>query len=166
MAAETLRRYRLRFRIGALRGRDMCPYREGTSCEGPGSQHFGWCSSAVAASTPRTSQGAGTRSVTTRSPSCAATSSRNGVAGEVASFDIDVRRLRAIDNVREVVRLARFRGGDGRIVDSVVVRNDRLGQGFDIAAAGRLRLVRTQCGRSAKLRYRRHPETNGYRPRV
>src|SRR5947207_563206 len=92
--------------------------------------------------------------------------SRNGGAGVVASFDIDVRRLRAIDNGREGVRLARFRGGDGRIVDSVVVRNDRLGQGFDIAAAGRLRLVRTQCGRSAKLRYRRHPETNGYRPRV
>ena len=92
--------------------------------------------------------------------------SRNGGPGVVASFDIDVRRLRAIDNGREGVRLARFRGGDGRIVDSVVVRNDRLGQGFDIAAAGRLRLVRTQCGRSAKLRYRRHPETNGYRPRV
>jgi hypothetical protein len=92
--------------------------------------------------------------------------SRNGGGGVVASFDIHVKRLRATDNGREGIRLARFRGGDGRIVDSVVVRNERLGRGFDIAAAGRLQLVRTRCGRSAKLRYRRHPATNGYRPRV
>lgn len=49
--------------------------------------------------------------------------------------------------------LAVFDGAKARLVDATVVNNDGLGVGYDITSTGRVRLVRTTCGRSARLRY-------------
>lgn len=76
--------------------------------------------------------------------------SRNGSNGVSANSRLRVRRLDAMAN-----------GGPGvdggykrtRIVDSVVTDNDTAGDGYDITSIGPVRLIRTSCGKSAKLRY-------------
>ena len=76
--------------------------------------------------------------------------SRNGGSG-VNSFDrLRVRGLTALANGGPGVR-----GGSkgSRIVESTVTDNDTTGDGYDITSTGPVRLVRTSCGQSAKLRY-------------
>jgi hypothetical protein len=76
--------------------------------------------------------------------------SRNGSQGLVANGRLRVRRVDATAN-----------GGPGivggakssHVKDSVVTDNDAAGDGYDIQSTGPVRLTRTTCGRSAKLRY-------------
>jgi hypothetical protein len=80
------------------------------------------------------------------------TASQNGARGLVASR-IVAHALLAAHNGMEGVRQFSVRGRFGRIVDSTVIENDVAGAGYDIAAAGRLRLRAVRCRRSARLRY-------------
>jgi len=75
--------------------------------------------------------------------------SRNGQNGVSANGSVRIRRLEATANGR-----AGFLAGSprSRLVDSAVADNDVAGDGFDIVATGTVRLVRTRCGKSAKLR--------------
>ena len=75
---------------------------------------------------------------------------RNGGAGVQANGRLRVRGLNATANGGPGVE-----GGAKRshVKDSVVTDNDAAGDGYDIRSTGPVRLTRTTCGRSAKLRY-------------
>lgn len=78
--------------------------------------------------------------------------SGNGGAGVAALGRLGVRRLEASGNGGAGVR-----GGSrqARVVDSNVTGNGLAADGYDITSSRNVRLVRTTCGRSAKLRYAR-----------
>jgi hypothetical protein len=78
--------------------------------------------------------------------------SGNGGRGVLASR-IALSGSAVTQNGREGVRQFSIRGRFGRIVNSTVIVNDAAGPGFDIAAAGAVRLRGVRCGRSARLRY-------------
>jgi hypothetical protein len=76
--------------------------------------------------------------------------SRNGRNGVSANAWLRIRRLEATANGQ-----AGFLAGStrSRLVDSAVTDNDVARGGFDVVATGSVRLVRTRCGKSAKIRY-------------
>lgn len=76
--------------------------------------------------------------------------SRNGDFGVSAFATLRLKRLEATANGAPGVVGGH---GRGRIVDSVVTGNDVAGDGYDIVSVGPLRLMRTTCSRSGKLRY-------------
>jgi hypothetical protein len=78
--------------------------------------------------------------------------SDNGGVGVLASR-IDARSLLAAGNGGEGVRQLTIGGRFGRLIDSTIITNGARAAGYDIAAAGRLRLRSVRCGRSARLRY-------------
>jgi len=78
--------------------------------------------------------------------------SDNGGHGLVASR-LYVRGLAATGNGREGLLQPSSLPRAGWLVHSTVISNDARGSGYDIAAAGRLRLLGVRCGRSAKLEY-------------
>jgi hypothetical protein len=80
---------------------------------------------------------------------------RNGSNGVSAISRLRIRRLHATANGRSGVL-----GGSARsrLVDSTVTGNDATTGGYDIVATGSMQLVRTACGKSAKIRYRSQEE--------
>jgi hypothetical protein len=76
--------------------------------------------------------------------------SRNGGAGVSAMTRLRVRRLEATNNGGPGVRKG---NKPGRLVDSVIAGNGTADEGYDIVSIGKLRLVRTTCGTSAKIRF-------------
>jgi hypothetical protein len=76
--------------------------------------------------------------------------SRNGLNGVSANSQLRVRRLDATANGRSGVLGGHRRS---RLVDSMVTGNDVASGGYDIVSSGTMRLVRTTCGKSAKIRY-------------
>lgn len=76
--------------------------------------------------------------------------SRNGLNGVSANSGLRVRRLDATANGRSGVLAGRTKS---RLVDSMVTGNDVASGGYDIVSTGSMRLVRTTCGKSAKIRY-------------
>lgn len=76
--------------------------------------------------------------------------SRNGANGVSAHGRLRIRRLDATDNAGWGVVGPESRS---RLVDATVTGNDGAGDGFDIVSTGRMRLRRTTCGRSARIRY-------------
>jgi hypothetical protein len=81
--------------------------------------------------------------------------SRNGRNGVSANARLRIRRLEATANGQSGFRAGSTRS---RLVDSTVTDNDVSGNGFDVVATGTVRLVRTMCGKSAKIRYRSQEE--------
>jgi hypothetical protein len=78
--------------------------------------------------------------------------SDNGARGVVATR-IYVHGLTATGNGREGVLQQIAHRRAGWLVDSTLAGNDTGGAGYDIAAAGRLRLFAVDCGRSARIEY-------------
>jgi len=76
--------------------------------------------------------------------------SRNGAAGLIAIYRLRLRGLDASHNVGPGIVAGPRRS---HLEDSVAVGNDAAGDGYDIRSTGSVRLTRTTCGRSAKLRY-------------
>jgi hypothetical protein len=76
--------------------------------------------------------------------------SRNGSNGVSANSWLRIRRLDATANGRSGVLAGSTRS---RLVDSTVISNDVADGGYDIVSTGTVRLVRTTCGKSAKIRY-------------
>lgn len=76
--------------------------------------------------------------------------SRNGSHGVAAIDSLRVRRLVATGNGGWGVS-----GGStqSRLISSRVTGNDAAADGFDVVATGTVRLARTRCGKSAKIRY-------------
>lgn len=76
--------------------------------------------------------------------------SGNGANGVSANDRLRVRRLDATANGG-----SRVLGGHtrSRLVDSTVTGNDVAGDGYDVVSTGALRLVRSACGKSARIRY-------------
>jgi len=93
------------------------------------------------------------------------TVSRNGGRGLVAQR-VAIAALTAMHNGREGVRQSTTRGWFGWMLRSTVLENDAAGDGFDIAAVGRLRLREVQCRRSAKLEYPRVVDSSDDQPQV
>lgn len=89
----------------------------------------------------------------------------NGGRGIVARR-IDAESLAATQNGREGLLQLSIRGRFGRLAYSTVIANDAGGAGYDIAAAGRLRLRSVRCGRSARLRWPRVVDSSDDVPRV
>ncbi len=80
--------------------------------------------------------------------------SRNGMTGIFAPIDKLVR-LTAIGNgtYGGAYVLPPRPGRPARLVDSTITDNDGLGAGFDVLSTGAVRLVRTTCGRGARVRF-------------
>jgi hypothetical protein len=81
--------------------------------------------------------------------------SRNGLNGVSTLRSLRVRRLDATANGSSGVSTGSARS---RLVDSTVIGNDATGDGYDVVSTGSVRLVRTTCGKSAKIRYRSQEE--------
>jgi hypothetical protein len=80
--------------------------------------------------------------------------SRNGDCG-VATIASRTRleSLTAVENGgMGGVYASKPRGGRIRITDSTILRNDGLGQGYDVITTGRAKFVDTICGRGARIR--------------
>jgi hypothetical protein len=75
---------------------------------------------------------------------------RNGENGVSANSWLRIRRVGATANGRSGVLAGSTRS---RLADSTVTGNDAAGGGYDVVATGTVRLVRTNCGKSAKLSY-------------
>jgi hypothetical protein len=75
---------------------------------------------------------------------------RNGANGVAAITQLRLRRLVAVGNGDAGVRAG---AGRSRLRDSEVTGNAEATDGYDVTATGTVRLVRTTCGRSAKLHY-------------
>ena len=79
--------------------------------------------------------------------------SRNGSEGLVGNRTLRLRNVTANDNGREGIRCLGFVCGRSRVVGGTAMGNDALGDGYDIASTGPVRLRDVTCGRSARLRY-------------
>jgi hypothetical protein len=89
----------------------------------------------------------------------------NGGHGLVATR-VNVRGLAATGNGREGVLQTRRGPRAGLLASSTVIANAARSAGFDIAAAGHLRLYDVRCGRSAKLEYPPIVDSDDDVPRV